>query len=643
MNKKITSIIAASLAGAMGLSLAACTGGGGKQLGNTEKGERTEIIFLNAPNDTSKAAWEELVADYNDGQGLEDNVYVTYKGTGSLSPSNNVFTRSPDGASNVVAISDNQDSFQTLAIRRDTRRAPNGYFVDLTPYAEADEDFKNNTIPDKVLDWWRMTRNPEAKQGAGEKKHVIGAGQNLMGVPYGTNAHFNWYNTAVFAAQGINMVSIPEEELDAYNAEHGSSIKPHGYAEYKTAPESGMRSSTNLAGQTVYKVFNDCIGMNWEEQRNILKYFTPEHNNGSVTGTKATTNYGFVSEYWFNYGWSVGGDVMGFNGTDYDFTLCDKRANYIVTVDGTTVGDSTYKAGEIVRYEDRVKQKDIASMAGVYAIESQYNAVKEYVSLQIATDTVVDEFDGKTYYGYGVANPDSGSGDNWFNTAQIAMVRGTPESVKGKMEQTRADDFDICMPETYREYEGGSVYYNGGSGYKNEFLRVIGETYDDLKTTDNPTGVYTGEIKKVNGTPIVGNTTSASISQGLVIPACSDPAKYQASWDFISWVATDGQKYIAKTETVAPVAEKTLMSDDYVGNSAVTYGKNFYAIAKTSLSASRGDWGYFENGSWVTNWSSDFNGSVRKGTMKLSEFYTDNSAQGKEDLDNMYCVIKGIR
>lgn len=636
MKKKLAIALAVGITTASAFSFAACGGNANKEFGNVDKGARTEISFLCAPNSTSEKAWENLIAAYNDGQGVADNVFVTASFKGSLTPSQNIFTRSAERADNVVAISDSQDSFQSLAIKRDSNKAPNGYFVDLTPYAEADEDFQNNTIPDSVLNWWRMTYNANAKQGSGQEKHIVGAGQNLLGVPYGTNAHFNWYNTAVFSAQGINIVSVPEDELDDYNTENNAKLQPHGYAEYKEAPVAGMKSSKNLAGQTVYKVFNNCIGMNWQEQRNILKYFTPEYNNGSVTGTAATTNFGFVSEYWFNYGWSVGGDVMGFNGTDYDFTLLDKSANYIVTKDNTVINGVNYSAGEIVRYEDRVNQANIAAMDGVYAIESQYNAVKEYVSLQVASNTVVDSYDGKTYKGYGVASPETGSADNWFNTAQIAMVRGTPEGIKGKMESSLAANFDICVPETYREYEGGSVYYSGGTeDFAHEFLKVIGETYDGE--------VYTGELKVEDGTPIIGNTTSASISQGLVIPACSDPEKYQAAWDFISWVATDGQKYIAQTQTVAPVAEKTLLSEDYAYNTQLNYGKNFYAIAKTSLSASRGDWGYFENGSWVYNWSSDFNGKVRKGTQTLTDFLNAHGADGKNDLNNMYCVIKGIR
>lgn len=638
MKKKLAFTVAVCVAAASVFSLTAC-GKNERKLGQIEKGDRTDITFLCAPNDVSARAWESLVAAYNDGQGLEDNVYVNYSNTGSLTPSDNVFTRSKERASNVVAISDGQAAFQKYAIERSSKYAPNGYFVDLTPYAEADEDFKNSSIPENVLDWWRMTRNADAKQGAGQQKHVIGAGQNLLGVPYGTNAHINWYNSAIFKAQGINIVSVPEEELDKYNADNGSSLKPHGYAEYKNAPASGMTSSKNLAGQTVYKVFNNCIGMNWEEQRNLFKYFTPEYNNGSVTGTKATTKFGFVSEYWFNYGWSVGGDVMGFNGYDYDFTLTDKNPNYIVTEDNTVINGVTYNAGEIVRYEDRVNgiEKATTKPQNIYAIKSQYDAVKEYISLNVASSTAVDKDDNGnvTFKGYGVASPETGSADNMFNTLQIAMVRGTPEGIRSKAESKYFADFDICMPETYREYEGGSVYYSGGTEFKNEYLKVIGETYED--------GVYTGDVKVVGSAKIIGSTTSASISQGLVIPACSDPAKYQASWDFISWVATDGQKYIAQTRTMAPVASTTLFGADYAGNSEVNYGKNFYAVAKTAVSAGRGDWGYFENGSWVHNWSGYFNDYVRKGLNTLSDFTKAKAATAKNDLNNMYCVIKGMR
>ena len=628
MKKKLALAIAACLTAATALSFTAC--GSQEQIGTVGKGERTEITFLCNINSTSQQSWYNLIAAYNDGQGLTDNVYVTMK-KGNATPSPNYFIQSKDYACNVITVSDtqNESGMQALMITRDSTKAPNGYFLDLTSYAEADEDFQNNTISKQLLDWGRMTYNANAKPGSGQEKHIIGADQKLMAVPYGTNPHFIWYNSALFEAQGINIVSVPEDELKEYNSKNKANLKPHGYAEYKEAPVAGMTASKTLDGRTVYKVFNNCIGMNWEEMRYVLKYFS------KVWNSESTSNYGFVSEYWFNYGWSVGGDVIGYNGTDYDFTLLDKSANYIVTKDNTVINGKTYKAGEIVLYEDKVNQSDIASMDGVYAIESQYNAVKEYVSLQVSKDVTVDTVNGTVYNGYEVANPDIGSSENWFNTSQLAMVSGTISSISDRLRLPASFDFDICPCETYREYEGGSVYYSGGTGFANEYLKVIGETYDNE--------VYSGDLKVVNDTPIVGNSTTAAGTEYLCIPACSDPEKYQASWDFISWVATDGQKYIANNGTVAPVAQDVLFSDDYVGNSSINNNKNYYAIAMMSKNAGRGDWGYFESGTWVTNWSNDFNGFVRKGTMTLSAFLNARGTNAKIELNNMYCIIKGIR
>lgn len=634
-------ILAVSFAFILGTSVLVGCGSSNKNLGDKEKGNRTEITFICDESITSRSAWDALVAAYNDGAGFEtDNVYVTKKpaaGVSTETPSS-YFTTSQRYAANVITVSDNQNTFQKLAISRDTSRAPDGYFVNLTPYAERDEDFKKNTISSELLDWWRMTYNADAKQGAGQPKHVVGAGQNLMGVPFGTEAQYNWYNKALFEAQGVNIISVEEERL----ASVYPNVMPHGYAEYKNAPFDGAKPSKNLAGDTVYKVFNNRIGMNWEEQRVFLKYFTKRYNSSD------TSEYGYVSEYWFNYGWSVGGDVMGFDGEQYDFTLLDESENYIVIDDGVKVNNVDYERGDIVRYEDKVNEDDLAGLVSngsLYSIESQYSAVKEYVSLRVSPDKTVDDKNNVLSKGYGVATPeiDTDKGTNKFTTEQVAMCRAVKDSMDTILRSGNAAKFDMCPAETYREYEGGSTYYKGSASFANEHMRVIGETYEDLKTSDNPTGLYTGALKKVNDTPIVGNTTTAGHTQGLVIPACSDPEKYQAAWDFISWVATEGQKYIAQTGNLAPVAHDTLFSADFAYNAELNKGRNYYAVAMASYNAGRGDWGYFENGSWVTDWSNDFNGEVCTGKWTLSYFASQRATQAKNALNDMYCVIKGIR
>lgn len=617
--KLIATISAAAL---MASLLTACSGG--ETEGSAPEGA-VKIKFTYTANSDSKGAWKELIDAYNNGQGLIDGVYVEGNYT-TFAASDNLFKKSQKAASNVILVSDSQDAFQSLAIKYDSQKAPNGYMVNLQPYADADADFQKNSINEDTLNWWRMTFNANAAQGAGEEKHVIGAGQNLMGVPVGASAMINAYSVTAFEAAGFNIVSVSEDEIDTYNKENNANLKPHGYAEYKTAPVAGMKASTNLQGETVYKVFNNSISMNWEEQRIMLRYFTKTWNES------ASTTYGFVSEYWFNYGWSVGGDVMGYNGKDYDFTMLDDSSNYIVVEDNVQINGTTYSKGSIVLYEDRVNadMKALESEGKVYAIASQYDAVKEYVSLQLGKDTVVDTRNGATYCGYEVASPDVGRADNWLTNGTIAMARIFSADIS-KYQDAAYSWIDFCPAEQYREYEGGSTYTAGGV----EYLKVIGETYDDAE--------YTGDLKQVNGTAIVGSQTTAGTTYGLVIPACSDPDKYQASWDFISWVATEGQQYIAKTITMAPLAEDVLMSDLYLNNEELAKGKNLYPVAMACYHVQRGDWGYFESGAWVTSWANVFNSKVRYGTMTLTEFEADRASDARKDLNNMYCVIKGIR
>lgn len=629
MRNKIVRVIAIVFVIVFTMSiLAAC----GDNISNNGDSSRTNIMFLYKSNSDSQEAWMELIKAYNDGQGKIDGVYVNGKFSTSYATTNN-FTASQKSAYNVVMVNDTQNTgMSSLAIKRDTKRAPNGYMVNLQPYADADADFQKNTINEDALNWWRMTYNANAKQGSGAEKHIIGEGQDLLGVPVGVQTQVNLYSTTAFEAVGINIVSVPENELDAYNQANGTSLKAHGYAEYKNAPVSGMKASQNLAGETVYKVFNNCISMNWEEQRNVLKYFTKAWNSS------APTDYGFVSEYWFSYGWSVGGDVMGFNGTDYDFTLTDDRDNYMVVEDGVTIHNHTYNKGDIVLYEDRVNATNLESLLSegkIYAIASQYEAVKEYLSMNVDKTKLVDTNNGVSYYGYQVANPDTGNSENYLTNGTVAMIRTTYETYN-KYASSQYSWINLCPCEQYREYEGGSTYQKDGkSGFDNEYLKVIGETYDGE--------VYTGDIKTVNGVKILGDQSAAGSTAALVIPACSDPEKYQAAWDFISWVATDGQKYIAKTTTLAPVANDVIFSDDFVNNADIAKGKNLYAIALNSSTMQRGDWGYFESGQWVTDWANDFNFNVRYGKITIAQFTEAHRDDAENSLNNMYCIIKGIR
>ncbi len=598
--------------------------GGNSDNQDSSSSGTTTIKFLVDGNSTSSPAWKELVEAYNNGQGKVDKVKVNIDKItkGSSENCKNEFIKSSNYADNVVCVS--EKVFHTYAIQKDSKKCPNGYFLDLTKYAEADSDYKNNKISSTAKNWLKMTYSTDLSS----KKHVVGPNENVLGVPYAADPQMTYYNKNALEQEKVNIISVSEENLAAYNEKNNSSYLPHGYAEYKVAPQEGLTASTNLAGETVYKVFNRLIPMNWEETRYVFKMFTKSYNSSSLT------NYGFISEYWFNYGWSVGGDCMGYNGTDYDFTLTDKSANYLVTKDGVTVNGNTYNKGDIVRYEDKVNQNNITNIDGLHAIASQYDAVKEYVSLQVKTNALVDNDNS---YGYGIADPDVGSAQNAIKSDQVAFIRSDYNSLSEITSGSNGSKLELCVPEQYRVYKGGSTYQkDGNNGFGNEYLKVIGESYDGT--------TYTGELEEENGTPIVGKKTDCGYFYSLVVPACSDPNKYQASWDFISWVAsTEGQSYIAKTSNVMPLDSDVLKSDAFLNQTFNNRSLDLNTFASVANDLSMGDWGYFESGEWVTRWANNFNQKVRYGTQTLTDFESQNSSVAKEDLNGMKIIIKGIR
>lgn len=297
--KKILSLATSAILLSSLSAMAAC----GKKPNPDAEG-RTEIVFLADAGATSKPAFEKMVKAYNEGQGKTDGVYVTLKPSSGVSTKGeNYFKQSSRNAPNVMMVSD--QVYRQYAISSDRSSADGmGYFLNLNNYVAQDKDFDLSSFPVSASNTFRLTYSET-------EKNVAGAGQDIRGIPFAADMQVNYFNKKAFKNAGINVISCEEEAL----AEKYPNLQPHGYAEYATAPFEGAESSVNLAGETVYKVFNNRIAMNWEEQRYLFKCFTKDYNAHSPT------KYGYVSEYWFNYGWSVGGDVVQYNGEKYDFTL----------------------------------------------------------------------------------------------------------------------------------------------------------------------------------------------------------------------------------------------------------------------------------------------------------------------------------
>lgn len=588
---------AIALAAIMGFgavaSLGACGGSG-------------EIDFWYSASVPDGRIISEMIDAYNNGQGKEDGVHVTGDNRGSVSRTD-LMVNSP----NVIMLSDEQ--FKQFAVE--------DYYLDLTQYyEEMPGNYKEEEIPTSFTRAFRIDTKDDANG-----KRMAGEGAAIQGIPFGVDPMIYYYSIDVFEEAGIKIISCEEKDLE----KKYPGLQPHGYAEYTAEngakpPVEGATVSENLAGESVYKIFNNLIPMNFEEFRYLSKCFTK-----SYTDNDSTTDYGSATHHWFSFGWSVGGDCVGYDGEKYSFTALDSSANYLVTAkDGVTVNGKHYAAGEVVRYEDKVKQADIATMQGLHPLPSQQTAMQEFINLSVPRDKT----GGMVATGYGVATAINESVDALYSASnKVAMVSGRIVQTT-TLEVAYKGQYDIALPTQWREYKGGSVYYKGEETFGNEYLKVIGKQYAGT--------VYTGELDKdaESGVPFVGRQTGYGSFSALMIPVNSDSSNYEAAWKFIRWAASEeGQRIYIKTGNV-PNQSALALSDEYA---AIGSGLNYRAAAIAAQGAEIGDWAYFNNGAWVDKWSGNFNQALRLGYTTPEKFMQDFAGIANTDIGKVSIVMNG--
>lgn len=364
----------------------------------------TQITFWYDCGLQTQSVYRELIQKYNETQGITDGVYVVGSRKTGISTSARTQITGGDPP-NAIMISDTV--FKAYA--RDD------LFLDMSDYyAEMPGCYSEESIPSNMTDRFKIT------VGSNGGKTQVGDGEKLLGIPFGSDPCILYYNKELFKGQGIHIISVPEEELDAYNDSHGTNFAPHGYAEYKvgylTGDAASYTQSKSIAGNDVVKVFNNAIPANWEEFRNLNKYFTKEYNASSPT------KRGYGNEWWFAHGWSVGGDCIGWDGEKYNFTIADETANYLATK-SVTVNGHAYTAGQTIRYEDKINDSNVSSYVNdgsLYELPSQKDALMEFLRLTGTMNTVIDG----DIKGYGLGYPDEYYRGEGFTRSETAIAAG---------------------------------------------------------------------------------------------------------------------------------------------------------------------------------------------------------------------------
>ena len=538
--------------------------------GNVRPGSTvTTVNFWGYGDDVEIQVFNKLVKDFNESN---PNIYVKYVQKTSDGYSDNIKTTLGGKKGPDVFYAGDSD-YKTLA--------EYGYLLPLDNYLSKSSEIVPSDMWSSSINRYKYDVNTTTSDGPDAK---------YWGIPKDIGPTVIYYNETYFKAAGITVISVSEDNLAKFN---NSGKDSRG----KTKSDYGIKGEVKAKGYFVLdgkKYFNNQISMSWEECVACSR----------VVQSGSAANYGFFTEWWFNYGWSVGGDCIEYiksddtqyNGGYWDFTLMDDTANYIVSdgnSDGFTVNGNKYEAGEIISYQDKLNNVT-ASVKTVRSeiinacnegklneLPSQREAFVEFVRLGQKTNTLVDTVGGQNLYGYGITpSPTSIGGDSGktlaFANGEIAMLvdgRWNVTNFRDKMDGVY--DWDVAPLPQYKEYdaEGDVTVHGVEAGHSGSVALCI----------NKKTSVANAAWKFIEY--IGGKTGQTEQSKsGFAIPT---------------------QKEIANTEVF-------LQTDRNPKNSIV--------FVKAAAYETPGDWWYLRDNLWIDSWAGRLNGDVRNGNLTLSNF-----------------------
>jgi len=543
--------------------------------------KEVKITFWGHADENEIEVFQRLVNAFNE---LYDGyVEVNYEPQPSTDYRNKSFTALQRTKASVDVLYVNDTDFKDFAEK--------GYLEPLDEYIAKSQQINIDEMWATSMSRFKYDVNTTTQNGPDAK---------YWGIPKDIGPTVTYYNETFFNEAGIKVISVYKDDLAAFNAGQPDSRG-------KTKAEYGITGEVKEYGYFVdgngQKWFNNQVPMSWAECVEVATL---------VQNTQRAKNksnfYGYFTEWWFNYGWSVGGDCIeyvpttdpAYTGGYWEFTLMDGTKNYIVADDyeGEFVleNGSKYRAGEIISWNDKLVDVTVpASQRTIKAeilnardngtlneIPSQRDAFVEFVRVGQNSGTVVDN----GLHGYGICpSPDSINGDAGktaaFATGNLGMlVDGRWSVVNFRKQMDSRFSWDVAPLTQYREYD------KPGFGM-------------DRNVTVH--GIEAGH--------------SGSVS--LAINAKSQ--KKDAAWLFAEYIGGS----IGQTEQ--SLSGFAIPSQIAIANTEVFLQtdknpRNSIVFVRAAEHQTPGDWWYLKNNKWIDPWANKLNGDVRNGKITLSQF-----------------------
>ena len=493
-----------------------------------------------------------------------------------------------------------------------------GFLTDMTQYLDAVNDIDVSDVYATTVDRLRYDR----------ENNTSNSDDPLYGLPLDTKPSALYYNESMFAKAGIIVISVDEENLDAWNDGEVADNRGKTRADYEaehpelkgvTVPNKGYYRSIypytvdvgwTYPDENEVLVFNNCIAMNWDEIEDLAMLFTPSYNTSAAA--EFGTDFGYFTEWWFNYGWSVGGDCLtdlSGNG-DWNFSLLDYTPNFMVTGESYTGAytGKTYTKGETLEHLDKF---DIP--AG-----------------ELMTP---DNEGGYTYNGQkiGIRQSVTEAAENGTLTALPSTREAFTRYLKLGAEKTADIEGEGGLaispnPLTFSTRTRMNYFYSGKMAMLvdySSYMATVSEQAEErgFKWDIAPLAVYKEYVAPLDPdcdeTVVVGKTAGQSNSKAMVSRENSQNKESAAK--FIKWMASKAGQTIRAENGHFPNQKELISRVVFPGYAPA----NVKAFSEALEFQGAGDWWYMADYEWINVWAVPLNSEVRNGTMTYDAWRAD--------------------
>ena len=574
--------------------------------GNTGSGTGT-VKFWVYGDESELEIYTLMTEEFNKTYGKENDITVdiSTKPPGNYESLIQTVSTSKSGPDVFLVIEDNFKKWINM-----------GFLADMTSYLDAVTDIDISDVYATTVD--RLRYNID--------KNTSNADDPLYGLPLDTKPSAIYYNETMFEKAGIIVISVDEENMDAWNKGEIADNRGKKKSDFPklsnvTVPKKGYYRSRNpyttdtgfiMPASDEVLVFNNRIAMNWDEVEDLAMIFTPAEQYNPEAGTKFGTDYGYFTEWWFNYGWSVGGDCLtDLSGEgDWNFSLLDASPNYYVTQDGFKgeYSGKTYVKGETLSHLDKydvpagqlMKADDeggytyngnkigiraavtaAAESGALIALPSTREAFTRYLKLGAKTDADI-EGEG----GLGISpNPltfSTRTRMNYFYSGKMAMLVDYSSYMATVSEQAEKRGFkwDVAPLVVYKQY-----------------VDPLDPDCDE--------------------TVVVGKKAGQSNSKAMVSRV--NAQNKEAAAKFMKWMASKNGQAIRAEHGHFPNQSSLIASVKFPGYAPA----NVKAFSEALNWQGAGDWWYMPDYEWINVWAVPLNSEVRNGKITYDAWKAD--------------------